>query len=164
MLNKIWRKMSGEKIENFSCEVDKAISNGQKVLHIGCDSQQHERITEFVTVVVLLHPGKGGRVLYTKDKVPRINSLRERLLTEVSKSIELAFVLNTIISEDTELCVHVDVNPNLKFKSSKYLQELVGYVMGQGFTCLTKPESWAAMSVADHICKHKNIKEDIRIG
>lgn len=161
--------MNGVAVESLISEVIKATTKGQRVLHIGCDSQQHELQTEFVTVVVLLNPGKGGRVLYTTEKVNRIESLRERLLTEVSKSIDIAFILNDVISEDIELCVHVDANPNFKFKSSKYLQELVGYVMGQGFTCLTKPDSWAAMNVADHIVKHKHHKsyeqmEDTRIG
>lgn len=153
---KQWMTMSGRRVDNLVDEVVRSIVNGQRVVHVGCDSQQHDLTTEFVTVVVLLRPGKGGRVLYLCERVPRINSLRERLLTEVQKSVDVGFQLNTVLSEDVEMYIHVDANPNMKFKSSKFLPELVGYVMGQGFTCLTKPDSWAAMHCADHIVKHKN--------
>ena len=146
----------GKKVENFLDEVVRSTTAGQRVIHVGCDSQQHEKVTEFVTVVILLRPGKGGRVLYTKERVLRINSLRERLLTEVMHSVNVGFQLNAVISDDVEMVIHVDANPNLKYKRSKFLPELVGYVMGQGFTCLTKPDSWAAMHVADHVVKHKN--------
>jgi len=148
--------MTGRIVTDFIDEVVRSVAAGQKIVHVGCDSQQHDLTTEFVTVIVLLKPGKGGRVLYTTEKVPRIKSLRERLLTEVMKSVNVSFELDAVLSRDTELVVHVDANPNLKFKSSKILPELVGYVMGQGFTCLTKPDSWAAMHVADHVVKHKH--------
>jgi len=152
-----WKTLSGKHVDDYVAEVVKSTADGNRLIHVGCDSQQHELITEFVRVVVLLKPGKGGRVLWTTEKVPRITSLRERLLTEVSKSIEIGFELNEVLSEDVELCIHIDVNPKLRYKSSKYLQELVGYVTGQGFNVLTKPDSWAAMHVADFCVKHKNI-------
>lgn len=158
---KIWRTMSGDVVEDMLAEVVKATADGQRVVHVGCDSQQKDKETEFTEVIILLIPGKGGRVLYNSEKVPRIKSLRERLLNEVMRSVNIGFDLSTVLSEDVELVIHVDANPNLKFKSSKVLPELVGYVMGQGFTCLTKPDSWAAMHVADHIVKHKH-NRDIR--
>jgi predicted RNase H-related nuclease YkuK (DUF458 family) len=153
--------MSGQRVDNYLDEVVRATADGQRVIHVGCDSQQKELETEFTEVVILLIPGKGGRVLYRSEKVDRINSLRERLLNEVMRSVNIGFELNAVLSEDVEMVIHVDANPNLKYKSSKVLPELVGYVMGQGFTCLTKPDSWAAMHVADHIVKHKHHR-DIR--
>ena len=38
-------------------------------------------------------------------------------------------------------------------KSSAYVQELVGLVVGQGFKALIKPESWAATHAADHVVR-----------
>lgn len=148
--------MDGRKVENWLAEVVKATTSGHRVVHVGCDSQQHNLYTEFVTVVPLLVPGKGGRVLWTSERVPRIRQLRERLLREVQLAIETAFMINAVISEDIELNVHVDANPDLSFKSSDYVKELVGYVTGCGFNALTKPDSWAAMHVADHVVKHKH--------
>ena len=152
----IWKTLSMKKVDSMTAEVVKAIVSGQRVVHVGCDSQQHDLETEFVRVVVLLNPGKGGRVLWASERVRRIKSLRERLLTEVAKSVETAMEISSVVSEDVEISVHIDANPNIKYKSSKHLQELVGYVMGQGYNALTKPDSWAAMHVADHVVKHKH--------
>jgi predicted RNase H-related nuclease YkuK (DUF458 family) len=52
-----------------------------------------------------------------------------------------------------ELTVHIDANPVVKHRSSAYVQELVGLVVGQGFRALIKPEAWAASHCADHIVR-----------
>ena len=52
-----------------------------------------------------------------------------------------------------ELTVHIDANPVVAHKSSAYVQELVGLVVGQGFKALIKPESWAAPHAADHVVR-----------
>jgi Ribonuclease H-like len=41
----------------------------------------------------------------------------------------------------------------VKHKSSAYVQELVGLVVGQGFKALIKPEAWAATHAADHVVR-----------
>jgi len=151
-----WKTMSGARVENVFGEVVKATASGQRIVHVGCDSQQHGLKTEFVSVIVLLNPGKGGRVFWSRERVDRISSLRERLLKEVWLSVEVALQLSAVLSEDVEISVHVDANPNTKFKSSCIVKEMVGMVVGQGFTALTKPESWVATHVADHVVKHKN--------
>jgi predicted RNase H-related nuclease YkuK (DUF458 family) len=101
--------------------------------------------------VVVLTPRKGGRVAYRREAVPRITSLRERLLKEVWKSVELGLQLSPIVVGD--LTVHVDANPVVAHRSSAYVQELVGLVVGQGFKALIKPESWAASHAADHVVR-----------
>lgn len=52
-----------------------------------------------------------------------------------------------------DLTVHIDANPVVAHKSSQYVQELVGLVLGQGFKALIKPESWAASHAADHVVR-----------
>ena len=104
-----------------------------------------------MTVVVILTPRKGGRVGYRREVVPRITSLRERLLKEVWKSVDLGLQLTSIVTG--ELTVHIDANPVVAHKSSAYVQELVGLVVGQGFKALIKPESWAASHAADHVVR-----------
>ena len=150
-----WKTLSGQKID-FLDEIVKATVDGQRIIHVGCDSQNHGVKTEFVSVIVLLKPGKGGRVLWTSEKVERIDSLRRRLLDEAWRSVEIAMQVDAVVSEDVEISVHVDANPNTKFKSSCVVKEMVGMIVGQGFTALTKPDSFVAMHVADHIVKHKH--------
>ena len=146
-----WKTLTGEPITDIVQWVKESTENGQ-VIHVGTDSLQTGRWTQFVTVVVVLNPPKGGRVAYQRDITPRISSLRARLSREVWMSVELAMAL----PEQPEMTVHIDANPSEKHMSSKYLQELVGMVVGQGFKALWKPDSWAATHAADHCVRHKH--------
>lgn len=153
MTDREWKTMNGKKVESLAQVLRDLVSEAPRDIHIGTDSQQDGKVTQFVTVVVVLLPGKGGRAFYTKETVPRIKSLRERLLQEVSTSVQLGLELSPFLPEGNDLTIHVDANPNVKFKSSEYVQELAGYVVGQGFKTLLKPDSWAATHAADHVVK-----------
>ncbi len=146
----MWKTLAEVKIPDIVEFVGNASLDGQAV-HVGTDSLQSGRVTQFVTVVVILTPHKGGRVAYRRETLPRITSLRERLLKEVWKSVDLALQLSPIVPG--ELSVHVDANPVVTHKSSAYVQELVGLVVGQGFKALIKPESWAATHTADYVVR-----------
>ncbi len=151
----MWKTLSEVPIEDIVRWVHEASSMGQEV-HVGTDSLQQGRHTQFVTVIAVHTPSKGGRVAYTREVVPRISSLRERLLREVYKSVAVGLDLGEVPGTVT---VHVDANPNEQHMSSKYIQELVGLVMGQGFRVKIKPDAWASTHAADHCVRHlgKNI-------
>ncbi len=123
----MWKTLTGTRIPDILHFVTEASRDGQAV-HIGTDSLQAGRFTQFVTVVVVLTPLKGGRVAYRREAVPRIASLRERLLTEVWKSVDLGLRCSPLVEGD--LTVHIDANPVVAHKSSAYVQELVGLVAG----------------------------------
>ncbi len=146
----MWKTLSEVRIADILQFVRDASRDGQAV-HVGTDSLQSGRFTQFVTVVVILTPRKGGRVAYRREVVPRITSLRERLLKEVWRSVDLGLLFSPIVAGD--LTVHIDANPVVAYKSSAYVQELVGLVVGQGFKALIKPESWAASHAADHVVR-----------
>jgi predicted RNase H-related nuclease YkuK (DUF458 family) len=146
----MWKTLNEVRIPDIVQFVRDASRAGQAV-HIGTDSLQSGRHTQFVTVVVILTPRKGGRVAYRREIVPRIASLRERLLKEVWKSVDLGLQFSPVVVGD--LTVHIDANPVVAHKSSQYVQELVGLVVGQGFRALIKPESWAATHAADHVMR-----------
>lgn len=146
----MWKTLNEVRITDIIEFVRDASRDGQAV-HVGTDSLQTGRLTQFVTVVVIRTPMKGGRVAYRRDVVPRITSLRERLLKEVWKSVDLGLQFSPIVKGD--LTVHIDANPVVTHKSSRYVQELVGLVVGQGFKALIKPESWAATHTADHVVR-----------
>lgn len=142
-----WKTLGEAVVDDLHSFVRENAGAGQEV-HIGTDSLQSRDKTAFVTVVCILTKGKGGRVVYAKDSVPRIKSLRERLLREVQRSVDLALELAPFIKG--ELTVSIDANPDVKFKSSEYVQSLVGYVVGQGFKAVVKPDSFASTTCADH--------------
>ena len=145
-----WKTLTGEKIDDIQKFVDDATREGQEV-HIGTDSLQTGKYTQFVTVVVIHTPMKGGRIAYVRDVVPRIVSLRHRIMEEVWRSVNLAMGLKC----RGEMTIHIDANAQERHMSSRYLQELVGLVVGQGFKALWKPDSWAATTCADHVVRTK---------
>lgn len=145
-----WRTISEQKIPDIVEFVKEAAAKGE-IVHIGTDSLQTGRFTQFVTVVAVLNPGKGGRAAYSREVVPRINSLRERLLKEVWKSVELGLELHPHVPGD--LTIHIDANPVVTHKSSAYIQELTGMVVGNGFKAFIKPDSWCATHAADHVVR-----------
>lgn len=143
----MWKTLKDAPIDDIKEFIRTTASGGQEV-YIGTDSLQSGRYTQFVTVVAILTPGKGGRAAYKKDRVPKIRSLRERLLREVWLSVELGLQVTDFVPG--RLTVAVDANPDLRYASSRYIQELVGLVVGQGFKVQVKPESLAATHIADH--------------
>ena len=147
-----WKTLKEQRVDDIVEFVTGACADGRPV-HIGTDSLQTGRHTQFVTVVVILNPGKGGRAAYLREIVPRIRSLRERLLLETWKSVELGLLLSPAIPG--ELSVHIDANPLPRHSSSAHVQELVGLVVGQGFKALIKPDSWCATHAADHVVRHQ---------
>lgn len=148
----MWRTLNEEPIADIVAWVKAAADKGQ-VVHIGTDSMQTGRYTQFVTVVAVLTPTKGGRAAYLREVKPRIASLRERLLAEVWRSVSLGLDLTQVVPG--ELTVHIDANDNLIHKSSRYVHELVGAVVSQGFKAEIKPNAWCASHAADHIVRHK---------
>ncbi len=145
-----WKTLNEVPVPDIQAFIREAAAAGQAV-HIGTDSLQTGRFTQFVTVVAVLTPSKGGRVAYAREVVPRITSLRERLLKEVWHSVELGMQVTAIVPGD--LSVHIDANPVVKHRSSEYVKELVGLVVGQGFQAVIKPDAWAASHAADHIVR-----------
>jgi predicted RNase H-related nuclease YkuK (DUF458 family) len=146
-----WRTLTETKVPDILQFVTEATRNGQEV-HVGTDSLQTGRFTQFCTVVIVHTPGKGGRVAYSREVIPRITSLRERLQKEVWASVTVALLIAPTVPG--RLSVHIDANPEPRHRSSQFVQELVGMVMGQGFRAVIKPDSYAASHAADWIVRH----------
>jgi hypothetical protein len=154
MLEKKWKTIDDAEVDIIS--VIKNLSNDpERSIHIGTDSQQECGFTEFVSVIVSLKKNGGSRAFYLRNKVVRISSLRSRLMKEAIDSMMIGLELDEILPSLSNMTIHIDANIDPKFKSSAYVKELVGMMVGQGFKTLVKPESWCATSVADRIIKHK---------
>lgn len=142
-------------LEEIAVFVD---SDGQSYyrLVIGSDSHikhvEGKSQTDFVTAIVIHRIGKGARYFWSKDRVPRTPSLREKIYTETLRSLTTAQEVlpklqNKLSPDKYELEIHIDVG--LKGPTREMIKEVVGMVNGNGFKVKTKPESWAASSVAD---------------
>ena len=153
-----WRKLSGEKIhrpiEEELREViakEKAMGYELKVC-IGTDSQVKSRETEFATVIVFIRKGKGGFMYIHNETTKQKMSIKERMLVEVAKSIDVAYPLCNIFSRySVDMELHVDINTNPSFKSNDALKEAMGYILGMGFVFKAKPDAFASSSCANKV-------------
>ncbi|MFD2921038.1 ribonuclease H-like YkuK family protein [Terrimonas rubra] len=153
-----WRKFNGDLINlpiiNAVENVIKRETNAGFRLKvcIGTDSQVKGRDTEFATVIVFLREGHGGFMFIHNDKTQHRFSIKERMLTEVAKSIDIAYQLCHLFTQyDVDMEVHADINTNPQFKSNDALKEAMGYILGMGFAFKAKPEAFASSSCANKV-------------
>ena len=153
-----WRKFNGEPIQlpikdQVRKTIEAEIANNNKLtVYIGTDSQVKQNITEFATVIVFLREKSGGFMFMHNDKTSQQFHIKERMLLEVSKSIEIAYELcDLFIEYDVEMEVHADINTNAQFKSNDALKDAMGYILGMGFAFKAKPEAFASSCCADKV-------------
>jgi uncharacterized protein len=157
-MSTIWRTFSGEPLPlPVKKAVEEAIiketNAGYKLkVCIGTDSQVRGDETEFATVIVFLREKHGGFMYICNDKTKQKHSIKERMLVEVAKSIEIAYELCDLFNiYDVDMEVHADINTNPQFKSNEALREAMGYILGMGFAFKAKPEAFASSSCANKI-------------
>lgn len=151
-----WRKFNGESIElPIRDAVEQAIKRETQQAYklkvcIGTDSQVKGKETEFATVIVFLREGHGGFMFLHNEKSLHNYSIKERMLVEVAKSIEIAYELCDLFTTyDVDMEVHADINTNPQFKSNEALKEAMGYILGMGFAFKAKPEAFASSCCAN---------------
>ena len=153
-----WRHLDGKWIQtSIEDEVRQVIVHEKQHGHelkvcIGTDSQVKGRAIEFATVIVFIRKGKGG-FMYIHNELSRVKmSIKQRMLTEVAKSIEVAFALSNLFTlYGVDMEVHADINTNPNFKSNDALKEAMGYIMGMGFAFKAKPHAFASSSCANKV-------------
>ena len=148
----VWKDFDGKKRVSFD---DFVTNHPDCFFFIGTDSQNHNKKMQcvFTSVLIAYKMGRGGAVIMHRDRVPIMNALRQRLLMEAMRSLEVAWYLNNEITDKNIIEIHLDVNSNLKWKSAKYKEELVGLIVGQGFNVRIKPDAFGASKCADRKCK-----------
>lgn len=154
-----WRKWSGELIDAPLKEAVKRTilrekANGFRLkVCIGTDSQVHGSQTNFATVIVFVREKKGAFMFVSKTSTNKEMSLKERMITEVARSVEVAYSLCDLLDKhDIELEVHADINTDPEFKSNSALKQAMGYILGMGFVFKAKPDAYASSSAADKMC------------
>jgi predicted RNase H-related nuclease YkuK (DUF458 family) len=147
-----WRSYNGKNVIDLDSFIE---SHKEDLFFIGTDSQNYSKKHSciFTTALIGYRMGLGGSIIIHRDKVPFMDALRQRLLMEAMRSLETAWYVDKMISDKTIISIHLDVNKNLKFKSGKYKNELVGLITSQGFDCKVKPDAFAASKTADKKCR-----------
>jgi hypothetical protein len=153
-----WRKFNGEKIkQEIDLEVEQIILNEKEAGHklkvcIGTDSQVTGGVTEYATVIVFVRPKHGGFMLISSERTKQKYTLKERMIEEVSRSIQIAYRICPLLDKhEVDLEVHADINTNPQFKSNSALSDAMGYILGMGFVFKAKPDAFASSYCANKI-------------
>ncbi len=119
-------------------------------LIIGTDSHTRDNVC-FVTAIIVHRVGTGGRYYYRRKYMSCVKSLRHKIFTETSLSLEAVTKLKDELAhtgyKDMDVEVHVDIGENGDTK--ELIREVVGWVMGSGFKIKIKPNACGATKVAD---------------
>jgi uncharacterized protein len=158
MAQKKWRKLSGERITgSIEDEVRKVLVREKEMGHqmkvcIGTDSQVKGAETEFATVIVFIRKGKGGFMYIHNEVSKQKMGIKERMLLEVARSVEVAYSLCRLFTiYDVDMEVHADINTNPHFKSNDALKEAMGFILGMGFAFRAKPHAFASSNCANKV-------------
>ncbi len=153
-----WRRLNGQRIElpikdavERTIVEETSLGNRLKVC-IGTDSQVRGDDIHFATVIVFLRERKGGFMFIHQELSRKKMTLRERMITEVGKSVDVAYALCPVLDKyDIELEVHADINTDPYFQSNVALREAMGYILGMGFVFKAKPDAFASSNCADKV-------------
>lgn len=155
---KQWRKLTGEQVKTIiEDELRGVIIKEREQGHqlkvcIGTDSQVKGADTEFATAIVFIRKGSGGFMYLTNETTREKMSIRQRMMTEVARSIEVAYALSEVfIVHKVDMEVHVDINTDPVYKSNDVLKEAIGYITGMGFAFKAKPEAFASSCCANKV-------------
>ena len=131
-------------------------------LTVGSDSQNFD-YTKLVEVVALHRVGKGGIFFYNVERLPKIKSIKQKIHTETSMSLQLAdglvedlelSLLDKEIDMD-DLSIHFKIHCDIgrKGKTSELIKEITSWVHSCGYDCEIKPDSYCASGIANKISK-----------
>lgn len=155
-----WKRFTHKKVDDLEQTILKDIASAptkELTWYIGSDSQVKHGHIKYITAVIMLFDGKGGRGYYkeTNEKLGYKISIRQKIFQETHMSVETAIWLNPIL----ENCgyrvdaIHADVSDDPINASNAVMGECLGYIRGAGFKAVGKPDAWAALEVADRFSK-----------
>ncbi|HBE77318.1 MAG TPA: hypothetical protein DDW65_05990 [Firmicutes bacterium] len=123
-------------------------------LIVGTDSQLREEVC-YVTAIIILRAGKGGRFYYVKEREKNKLGLKQRIFYETSKSLSVAAKLaeKMTISGLANLDIEIHLDVGEQGQTKEIIREVVGMVVGSGFDARIKPDSYGASKVADKYTK-----------
>lgn len=125
---------------------------------VGTDAQVHgkrrKKKTVYATVVVCHRIGKGARFWVAKEELSENIGIKERLINEVAKLVEVVTLLQDAgieaFVDHNNFEVHLDIGHN--GRSREVITQCVGWMEGLGLNYKIKPDAYAATHIADHFC------------
>ena len=153
-----WKKYIGKELalslkEELEATIVEELNKGFNLkICVGTDSQIYNDIVEFASVVVVVVEGNGAFMFVNKSSEKNYFSLKERMILEVTKSIETAVLIQEVCDQYQLLLeVHADINADPKYNSNIAYTEAMGYIKGMGFIFKSKPFAFASSSCANRV-------------
>ena len=155
----MFRKFNGEKLTDFVSYVDRFVKTHDNIdVFVTTDSQNLGFRTVFSTVISMYDSGTnghghGGHCIYNKwftQRYPK-DRMVERLLKEVEASIETGKELRN--GGVNVKYIDVDINPDVKERSSQVAQAAYGWIKAEGFNYRDKGDTPTTTNIADMIVK-----------
>ncbi|TVR89266.1 MAG: hypothetical protein EA411_02725 [Saprospirales bacterium] len=151
-----WRRLNGMQLdlpirEEVEKTIKEEIEKGFRLkVCIGTDSRVKVDSIEFATVIVFLREHRGGFMFISNFNQKGQMSVKERMINEVARSVEVAYNLCELFDRyNVELEIHADINTDPGFQSNSALRDAMGYVMSMGFVFKAKPDAFASSCCAD---------------
>ena len=133
-------------------------SSETTAMYIGCDSQRHRkrgksRVSYARTIMVHIDGNKGCKLFGDVIVIQEAGDMFTRLMKETEIVLEVYEEI-ALACGDRHFEIHLDVNPDPKYKSHSVLSAATGWVRGvTGITPKVKPEAFAASHAADREAK-----------
>jgi hypothetical protein len=138
-------------------------SSQESSVYVGCDSKRFKKnglwYARYMTVIIVHRDSSKGCKLFYDSQILQDwgsdKSPKTRLLNEVMFAVNAALEILDEVG-DRHMEVHLDINPNPRYKSNVAVREAIGYVRGNlnGVEPKIKPDAFAAMHAADHLVRH----------
>jgi|TARA_R110002060_G_scaffold38317_3_gene49500 predicted RNase H-related nuclease YkuK (DUF458 family) len=138
----------------FNDIIERLKSNNLYEIHVGCDSHKIGGVYIFAVVIAGYVQRRGGTFFFhrKRSKDNALSSISFRLMKEAELALEIAHSLNAAFPL-RDINVHLDINPDKRFASSKVLTNAVSWVNSYGYNVFIKPNAWASSSLADAFAK-----------
>jgi predicted RNase H-related nuclease YkuK (DUF458 family) len=149
------REFNLEEVKNYIRQ-----SSPETKIYLGADSERvkigENWYADYTLAVVVHIDGNHGCKIFgsiqrERDWDQKANKPSMRLMQEVYKVSDLFHELSDVL-EDRHVEVHLDINPNERYKSSAVVQQAVGYIKGTcNIDAQVKPKAFAASYAADRL-------------
>lgn len=126
-------------------------------LIIGSDShlrgKNGQTLLKLVTAIIIHRVGLGGRYFWQAQHLEETKTLRDKIYAETMESLNVAqdFLpkLNKRLNGHGHYQLEIHIDVGRAGETREMIKEVAGIVTGNGFTAITKPDSYGASKVAD---------------
>ncbi|HLR67458.1 ribonuclease H-like YkuK family protein [Virgibacillus alimentarius] len=161
-------RMSFEQVFHHIVKFMHSEPYGNYRLMVGTDSQVHQKMTLFITGIVILNKGSGVWACIRKVIIPwKMLHLHERISYEMSLSEEIVSLfteerkkqlVNIVLpylyqGASFSIEGHIDIGAGKRNKTRKFVKEMVTRMAAMGVEPKIKPNAFVASSYANRYTK-----------